>query len=73
MSFVCVMQSVKECAEIKEKVKKYIAERNACEGATGSSSGDTEAPPTPAAEVLGDDNTGAPRENVARDGVDNRS
>ena len=67
------MQSIKECATIKEKVKKYIAEWNAREGAAGSSSGDTEALPTPAAEVLGDDNTGAPGENAARDGVDNRS
>jgi hypothetical protein len=53
---------------IKEKVKKYIAERNAHEGAAKSGSGDTEAPPTPAAEVLDGDNAGAPREDAAQDG-----
>ena len=36
---------------IKEKVKKYITEQNTREGAAGSGSSDTEAPPTPAAEV----------------------
>ena len=65
------MQSIKECVVIKEKVKKYIAEQNACEGAARSSSGDTKAPPILAAEVPSDDNTGALGENVARDGVDN--
>ena len=48
---------------IKEKVKKYIAERNAHEGAAGSGSGDTEAPPTPTNE--------APEDNAAQNGVDN--
>jgi hypothetical protein len=53
---------------IKEKVKKYIAERNAHEGAAKSGSGDTEAPPTPAVEVLDGDNAGAPGEDAAQDG-----
>ena len=44
------MQSIQECTTIKEKVKKYIAEQNARGGVTRSGSGDTEAPPTPAAE-----------------------
>ena len=48
---------------IKEKVKKYIAMRNAHEGAAGSGSGNTEAPPTLATE--------APKDNAAQDGVDN--
>ena len=65
------MQFVEECTAIKETVKKYIAERNARGGLAGSGSSDTEAPPTPAAEVLDDNNTGAPRGNVAQDGVDN--
>ena len=66
-----VLLSIEECAVIKEKVKKYIAERNAREGTARSGYGDTEAPPTPATEVLDCDNTGAPRENAAQDGVDN--
>ena len=57
------MQSVEGCMAIKEKVKKYIAERNAHEGAAGSGSGDTEAPPTPTNE--------APEDNAAQNGVDN--
>ena len=44
-------------------MKKYIAERNARDGAAGSGFGVTEASPTPAVE--------APRENAAQDGVDN--
>jgi len=42
------MQSIKECVVIKEKVKKYIVERNAREGVAGSGSSDTEAPLTTA-------------------------
>ena len=57
------MQSIEECMVIKEKVKKYIAMRNAHEGAAGSGSGNTEAPPTLATE--------APKDNAAQDGVDN--
>ena len=56
---------------IKEKVKKYIAELNAHEGAAGSGSGDTKAPLTLAAEVPGDNNMGAPGGNAAQDGLDN--
>ena len=52
-------------------MKKYIAERNAREGAAGSGSGDIEASSTPATENPDDDNTGTPEENVAQDGVDN--
>lgn len=66
-----VSQSDEECAAIKEKAKKYIAERNARETAAGSGPGDTEAPPTPATEILTEENTGAPGEDAARDGVDN--
>ena len=71
-SLACVLQSVEECAAIKEKVKKYIAERNALEGMAGSGSGYTEAPPTLAAEVPDGENAGTPKENMARDGVDNK-
>ena len=46
-----VLQSVEECAVIKEKVKKYVAKWNACEGAAGSGSGDADAPSTPATEI----------------------
>ena len=67
---MCVMQSVENHAAIKEKVKKYIAERNAREGVAGSGSGDTEAPPTSAVEIPRDDNSGTPRDNAAQDGVD---
>lgn len=56
---------------IKEKVKKYIAERNAHEGVAWSGSSDTEASPTSVAEVLGDDNVGRPGDNAAQDGVEN--
>ena len=69
--WVCFVQFVEECAAIKEKVKKYIAERNARKGAARSGSSDTEAPSTPAAEVPGGDNTGAPGDNTAQDAVDN--
>jgi hypothetical protein len=62
---------MEECAAIKEKVKRYIAERNAREGVAGSGSGDTEAPPAPATKVLVGESTGAGVQDVARDGVDN--
>ena len=65
------MQSIEECVVIKEKVKKYIAEQNACEGVAGSGSSDTKAPPIPATEVPGDNNTGASGGNATQDGVDN--
>lgn len=38
---------------IKEKVTKYIIERNAHEGVTGSGSGDLDDLSTPAMEILG--------------------
>ena len=51
-------------------MKKFIAERNAQEGASGSRSGDADAPPTLATENLGKDNAGAPSENIGQEGVD---
>ena len=65
------LQSIEECAAIKEKVKRYIAEQNAREGAAGSSSGEMAASSTPVIETLADDGTGAPTEDAAQDGVDN--
>ena len=56
---------------IREMVKRYIAALNAHEGAAGSGSGDTEAPPTPAAEALVKENTNAPSDDAAQDGVEN--
>ena len=56
---------------IREKVKKYIAERNAWEGAAGSGSSDMEAPAATTTEVSVGGNSGAPANNVAQDGVDN--
>ena len=61
--WACVVHSIEECAVIKEKVKKYIAEQNARVGTARSGSGDTEAPPTPTNE--------APEDNAAQNGVDN--
>jgi hypothetical protein len=60
---------LKEQMAIREKVKKYIAKRNAREGAGGSGSGDMEAPATPTTEVPTGDDTGAPADSVAQDGV----
>ena len=65
------LQSIEECAAIKEKVKKYIAERNAREGSTGSGSGDTAALSTPVTTTLSHDGIGAPTEDATQDGVDN--
>ena len=65
------MQSTVKCAVIKEKVKRFIAERNAHEGATGSGSGDMDAPSTPATEVPTEDDTGAPGVSTAQEWVDN--
>jgi hypothetical protein len=45
--FETVLQSIEECVDIKEKVKKYIVKRNAREGVAGSGSGDADAPSTP--------------------------
>lgn len=56
---------------IREMVKRYIAALNAHEGTAGSGSGDMEAPPIPAAEALVEENTGAPGDDAAQDGVDN--
>ena len=54
-----------------EGKKKYIAERNAHEGAAGSGSGETAVPSTPVTETLADDGTGTPTEDAAQDGVTN--
>ena len=59
------LQSIEECAAIKEKVKKYNAERNAHEGAAGSGSGETVAPLTPVTETQADDGTGTPTKDAA--------
>jgi hypothetical protein len=56
---------------VSEKVKKYITVRNACEGAAGSGSSEMKAPPTPAAMAPVKENTGAPSDDAAQDGVDN--
>ena len=56
---------------MKEKVKKYIAKQNACEGETGSGSGDADAPSTPATEIPAEEGTGVAGEDAAQDGVDN--
>ena len=58
------------CA-IKEKVKKFIAERNAREGAAGSGSGDMNTPSTSATATPTEEGTGGPGEGVAQDGVEN--
>jgi hypothetical protein len=50
--FKPILQSIEECTAIKAKVKKYIAKRNACKGAIDSSSGDADAPSTPATKIL---------------------
>lgn len=71
MCWKFVLQTPEECATIKEKVKKFIAARNAQEGATGSGSGDVGAPSTPAAEILGKDDMGTPGKNAGQDGVEN--
>ena len=55
---------------IKEKVKKFIAERNTWEVASGSKSTDADAPPTLATKTLGQDNIGASSKNVRQEGVD---
>jgi hypothetical protein len=65
------MQSVEECAAIKEKVKKYIVERNARECAAGSGSGNADAPSTPVTEIPAEQGTGTPSEDAAQDGVHN--
>ena len=65
MSLKPTLQSIEECAAIKEKVKKCIAEWNAHEGATGSDSGKTATPSTPVTETLANDGTGAPTEDAA--------
>jgi len=66
-----ILQSIEECEAIKEKVKRYIIERNAHEGAAGSGFGDIEAPPTPIAEVPVGESTGAVGQDAAQDVVDN--
>jgi hypothetical protein len=66
-----VLQSIEECTTIKEKVKKYIAERNAHEGVAGSGSGDADAPSTLATQIPTEQDTSAPGEDATRDGVDN--
>ena len=51
MCLSSVLQSPEECAAIKEKVKKFIADRNARECATRSGLGDVGAPSTAATEM----------------------
>lgn len=60
-----------ECAVIKEKVKKFIATRNAQEGVTESGLGDAGTPSTPTVEIPSKDGTGALGEDAAQDGVGN--
>ena len=67
-----VLQSPEECAAIKAKVKKFIADRNTREGATRSGSGYAGAPPTPAFEIPGEDNVAAPGKTSGQDGVENQ-
>ena len=64
------LQTLEECAAIKEKVKKFITERKAWESVSGSGSSDADALPTPTTETLGEDNVGAPCENIGQDGVE---
>ena len=59
------LQSIEECATIKEKVKKYIAEWNAREGVAGSGSGETAMLLTPVTETQADDGTGTPTKDAA--------
>ena len=56
---------------IKEKVKQYVAERNAREDGSGSGLGEAATPTTPAIKVPGRENISAPSLNVGQDGVDN--
>ena len=56
---------------IKEKVKRYITERNARKGGAESGSGKAATPTTPAVEVLGREDMGAPGLNAGQDAVDN--
>jgi hypothetical protein len=65
------LQSIEECMTINEKVKRYIAERNARKGAAGSGLGKTDAPLTPVTEIPANDVTGARTEDAAQDRVDN--
>ena len=65
------MQSTEEFMATREKVKKYIAKRNAREGTTGSGSGDMEGPAAATTKVAVGGNSGAPADNVAQDGVEN--
>ena len=72
--FLClkpILQSIEECAAIKEKVKKFITEWNAREGTAGSGSGDMNTPLTPSTETPAEEGTGGPGEGVAQDGVEN--
>ena len=66
-----ILQSTKECAAIKEKMKRFIAEQNAHVGACDSRSSDADAPSTPAIEIPTGDGTGAPSEDTAQDRVAN--
>ena len=52
-------------------MKRFIAELNAHEGASGSGSGDADAPSTHATEIPAGDGTSAPSEDAAEDGVAN--
>ena len=52
-------------------MKKFIATRNAREGATESGLGDAGTPSTPTIEIPSKDGTGTLGEDVAQDGVGN--
>lgn len=65
------MQSTEERMAIWEKVKRYIAERNAREGAARSGSNDVETLVTPATEVPIGDDSSALANRAAQDVVDN--
>ena len=72
--FLClkpILQCTKKCTAIKEKVKKFITERNAHEEAAGSGLGDADTPSTPATETPTEEGIGGPGEGTTQDGVDN--
>jgi hypothetical protein len=64
------LQTPEECAVIKEKVKKFIAKRNAREVVSGGRSGDADALPTPVTKTPSEDNAGTLSENIRHDGVE---
>ena len=77
-----VLQTPEECAAIMAKVKKFIADRNAKEGAVGSGSSGVNASSTPdagatgtpgeeTADTPGEEAIGTPGEHVNQEGVEN--